>query len=1584
MMNRITHLEELQQKIRTQCLNNPNRAEVRVVINGTTLTCDHLIVLANRLRNELQEDVTELQESCDQNPPGQPQRLASDAAAVTAAVACRPVSTDSQCIPLYACAVASMTNPLAALIGGAQRLAGNRNSCLARGAGAAPGCLQNIVKGIFDSLWGLLSLVWDIGKAAVRSIGEWTGLIRRQERSSSERLMAAQQSGPGFIRRFISNPAQTMSTMVNQMFNGIKEAAMNSYGCESWSGAPFVSRCLRPMSNWNCASCQQKLQLMCGVAGFAIGEIGTALLTGGLAAGAKFVARAAVAGVRAGARASRFSTLARGVVRALPRPPPALTRAVAGVAAVTARTLTAAERAAIRAFNALKDNPVSSAIARAGRAVDRSIVGQATRFTLRPAAFYLEALENATTLGFRTVDGALARTSGRVADVAEVARVAEVRPEGLTEARAAVPPDGADVVTLDRTQIDELAGPAERNVSPRMVDGRDDLVDVPDVPVVRTGPVSDGVVVDTRAAGAVDDVPTPVRTPDRTPANENGGLVVASPEPVPAVRPQTTSASYSVTGVDNSVIITRPGQRTTTLTAANTNRVAPVAEIRPVVRGGTLTDESVEALRRAGLNVDEVVNPYPVRGTTPEELRISSAQRAREAEFTRTDLQGRFTQWREAGVYDDIMATIGRLGTEQEKRRYLAILLNSPQAEVRATLSRISSFRNLDEAGKARYFGELDTRVAGIDTNITRVEALPVGIERSEQLATLARQRSALLQERTLMMAGDDLEITNIFSARASNANYADKGYNPHSLDDSFSVDLRVKRPTSACRGSYAGSGSAASQLTGGFLTFCRDTGYRDRDGLQRSLAAPGDRTRTGRSTNGYERFNRYELEAGDQITLGLNGPVTYTDAAQLGTGGLGGGVELFVYRSPRNPITLDRLRGSVRVPSCTRANCNRIFEIQEQLNPRNLANQSDVGRYLDDTARRTNGIITELNPRMDEYVRSLATNPDPNLTRFREEFSDVRSALGLRREIELKRATPAGALDAETTALRDLTTQAERLGDDVAARIRAQNITDPAEIQRMYREAIDASPLATRHAENVRFIEDGLARLRSGNLSPADRTELLYQLSVRGGQEEDIALAFKTLDYKASSSAKSVAGADAGSGVSNYIRTLQQNGLAVQPSGLSSITPALRRSAGLGDVQRVEAAGTVLGRPLTRAQQDAVLRAHDVGAGTGRGYFTYTPEEITRKGLILREAGFSATEIRTLVESGITGSLPGASVARSAVDAFSDTRSTSLRARESRSAISNIAPGEMRDARIATMRTQYREAAEGYVAEGIRTRSPQFIGEAWRLYARSGDGASAARMMEQGVTSFGMNRPAVLTSIDNELARLTREIGSSPNPGLIIERDALRDARARFAGSSQATPTPTPRPAPQVAVQPQPAPRPQPAVTPQPTPRPAPVPPAARTPASVSPREASQLANEYRLGTGGKPRDRRLASEYYYRASDDLVRREVQRTRGFSNGESRFMEDRNFSNAFEESLGSDGSVAIRALDEVYAAGSTRGINAFLAENFQRFNTRNPSPEARANIRKFIDRVQEINRADNPLYDPQRNYLRSWASANSD
>ncbi len=461
LQHKVNELRELQTKVKTQCIDNPLKADVRLIINGTTLTCDNLIVLADRLQRQLDREVTELKERCDPaRQETEAARLARASAQAVEQTACRPASTDSQCMGLYGCAAFSIANPLANIIGNLQRYAGNNNSCAARGAAAAPGCLQNVIKGIFDSLWSLLSLVWDIGKAAIRSVGEWTGLIQRQERSSSERLMAAQQAGPGFIRRFISNPGQVMQQMITAMYEGIKTAAMNSYGCEQWTGAPFVSRCLRPMTNWNCATCQQKLQLMCGVAGFAIGEIGTSFLTGGLASGARVIGTAVVRGVQAGARASRFSTLARNVIRTIPRPPAAAVRAAGRVVEATAVVMTATQRAAVRSFEALAASRPTRAIRTAAGAVSRSIVGQTTRFILRPIGFYIEALDNAFMAGMRTADAGIAvvaTTVNRTAGAADAGRVAEAGAQGLPELNAAIPPEARATVTLAPDEVTALS-----------------------------------------------------------------------------------------------------------------------------------------------------------------------------------------------------------------------------------------------------------------------------------------------------------------------------------------------------------------------------------------------------------------------------------------------------------------------------------------------------------------------------------------------------------------------------------------------------------------------------------------------------------------------------------------------------------------------------------------------------------------------------------------------------------------------------------------------------------------------------------------------------------------------------------------------------------------------------------------------------------------------------------------------------------------------------------------------------------------------------------------------------------------------
>ncbi|MFL5784653.1 MAG: hypothetical protein ACJ76H_08600 [Bacteriovoracaceae bacterium] len=1283
LKNKVTQLQELQEKIRLEC-TGPNRAQVKVVLQGKTLDCDNLIVIAHKLQAQLDSEIAALKASCTQTTPGEPEALAQAIANATAQVACRPVSTDSQCLPLYACAALSIANPLGNLIGGMDRLRGRNNSCLARGSAAAPGCLQNVVKGIFDSLWGMLSLIWDIGKAGLRKIGEWTGLIQRQERSSSERLMAAQQMGPSFISRFIAHPVNTMEAMITAMFNGIKTAAMSSYGCEQWSGAPFISSCLRPMTNWNCASCQQKLQLMCGIAGFAIGEIGTALLTGGLAAGGKAIAGAALRGVKAGARAGKFSRLASSTMKFIPRPPAALVRATERVVAATARTLTATQRAAIKAYDAMKASRAATFV----RNVDRRfLISHDVKVLLKPAAFYLDALEEASALGFRTVDRTIARVAGRTEDAAELARVAtESRPQGLSDATRAVPEEGRATTTLSRSEVDDLAGPAERN-------GSDSVAD--DIARARTTADDDFLA----------------ETPSLT-----------APE-TPAPAPPSTNSSSAITVSDA--------------------EVAPVANVdvpSPAPQSGIVVDTPVNSVART---------PAAVRATeNPEDI------------IHRLAGDGANLEDREIVI--DIL-------TGKGKREEYFSGSNRTQ-EFRDRYAKVEKdFEAMNPAERRRLSEEFEK---GAD------EVVAGGNERA------ARELDELSAENKIR--------TEDIDCNAMNAVY------PRSFPGSGGKCKKVKFDEDV-NGKYCACG-ALSKDTYSFLTRCpRSTEeFHTVFGFANGVALP--------STSLPQACTRVNIPKGKECYFGS------TSATYAGLGGL------------------------------TQMLC------------------------LDDPSPRIRKILNEAPA---EFKLQAGT---PRIQPLRwSPFSDFDDLQAI-----IQRASTACKEVCDINIFRNLNR------DYAAALERLERTTDPVKLARLEQEK---------------------------------QSFQLYMSSLRDGRLP---------------------------------------------------TPNLSRAASFSDADRIREAGRITRSTLSPAQEDAIIRAHNVG-GKGRGYFSYTQSEINEKARILREAGFDPGQVRGLMKNGIVGGRSEEYL--SAADAFNGARSDAVTAR---GLIGNYREG----ADLERVKSVTESAAEGYRAEALRTRSPEITAEAWRLSARAGNVREANEMLKLGI-SEGMNPQRVFSALQEQFKAVSEKIAKNPQnkAALEIERDALKKILENGRQTLGLPPREIPntqspftrRPEPQTQAQP----RPEPQVQPQSQ---------GIVVSEIPPRKAQDLATEYRLGSNGKTADPKLSAELYYRASDGAIQREMRTLS--TKRETNFLADRNFGEAFDQSLRADGSLSLQMIDDIYAAGGYRAVNAFLSENFQRFNTWQKTPEVRRNLRQFIDHVNEKYGKD--LFDPQRNYLRSWGRANYD
>lgn len=99
----------------------------------------------------------------------------------------------------------------------------------------------------------------------------------------------------------------------------------------------------------------------------------------------------------------------------------------------------------------------------------------------------------------------------------------------------------------------------------------------------------------------------------------------------------------------------------------------------------------------------------------------------------------------------------------------------------------------------------------------------------------------------------------------------------------------------------------------------------------------------------------------------------------------------------------------------------------------------------------------------------------------------------------------------------------------------------------------------------------------------------------------------------------------------SNEMRTMTRT---EKDAAMQDAAPAHPES----DSSRVAAAKDVVGRDLTSTEKKAVIEAHNVGYDQGRGYYSYTPDDLKKKIQILQDAGFKKEEIDILMRKGITG----------------------------------------------------------------------------------------------------------------------------------------------------------------------------------------------------------------------------------------------------------------------------------------------------------------------------------------------------------
>lgn len=197
-------------------------------------------------------------------------------------------------------------------------------------------CFSNIGKAIWDNLWDTVKGLYNLGSMVVGWAGDAIGSLWASEDATSSRGIAATEATDSQLDRFLADPISYLYEMGQNFMTAISDGIKSRYGCAAWSGLPHISECTQPMS-WECADCNEKLNMACGIAGYIAGNFVTNFFTGGAAAAARLTAsvaatttfriassvpgaaalmeRMAVAGARAG-RLGRVGSVIGGTIRA--------------------------------------------------------------------------------------------------------------------------------------------------------------------------------------------------------------------------------------------------------------------------------------------------------------------------------------------------------------------------------------------------------------------------------------------------------------------------------------------------------------------------------------------------------------------------------------------------------------------------------------------------------------------------------------------------------------------------------------------------------------------------------------------------------------------------------------------------------------------------------------------------------------------------------------------------------------------------------------------------------------------------------------------------------------------------------------------------------------------------------------------------------------------------------------------------------------------------------------------------------------------------------------------------------------------
>lgn len=192
---------------------------------------------------------------------------------------CPGIASAENCSQGLACNLLSSVIPSGAA---AARFAFGESPLL-RSCSGTGSCFTNMGKAIWDNLWDTVTGLYNLGAMGLSWVGDQFGSMWAAENATSTRGIAATEITDSQLDQFLASPIDYIYDMGARFIDMITSGISSRYGCAEWTGVPHVSECLKPMS-WECANCNEKLNMICGVTGYIGANFISNFFTGGAVA----------------------------------------------------------------------------------------------------------------------------------------------------------------------------------------------------------------------------------------------------------------------------------------------------------------------------------------------------------------------------------------------------------------------------------------------------------------------------------------------------------------------------------------------------------------------------------------------------------------------------------------------------------------------------------------------------------------------------------------------------------------------------------------------------------------------------------------------------------------------------------------------------------------------------------------------------------------------------------------------------------------------------------------------------------------------------------------------------------------------------------------------------------------------------------------------------------------------------------------------------------------------------------------------------------------------------------------------------